>query len=155
MERLVTPIGPPKLAPKEVPPNAALYLDNAAEYLTTIAKDFGLDLQPYELYEPGHSSWFHGLYGETNDRQFYLRVMTDEDLAPAFKADLIGYVRLHARPGQLVYPREDGLGDWIVISRLRVKGMAELMTEATDMAQALRLACVYRMPNPTDPDPKA
>lgn len=150
----MTRIGPPKLAPKDVPPDAARYLENAAAYLSGLAEDFGLELKPYELHEPRHTSWFHGLYGETRDRQICIRVMTDEELAPAFTADLIGYVRLHAHPGQIVYPH-DGFGDWLIFARRRINGMGALMTGVIDMTEALRLACTFRMPHPTDPDPKA
>src|SRR5690242_9463933 len=107
----MTPIGPPKLAPKDVPPGAAGFLDDAAAHLKALAKSRDLELKPYELYSPEHSSWFHGLYGETNDRQICIRVMTDEELATSLTADLIGYVRLHLRAGELVFPK-DGFGDW-------------------------------------------
>lgn len=150
----MTRIGPPKLAPKDVPPEAALYLDNAAEYLKAVAKKYRLALHPYEEHRPEHSSWFHGLYGEVADRQFCLRVMTDEELAPSFTADLIAYVRLYLPAGQIVFP-DDGHGDWLIYARRRVIGMAALTTAATEMSESLRVACVLRMPHPTDPDPKA
>lgn len=137
---------PPKRAPKEVPPEAALYLDNAAEYLTELVKEFGLELKPYDQYHPDHSAWLHGLYGTTRDRQFCIQVVTDEQMAPTFTALLKCYIRL--------YPK-DGRSTWLRYGIRRVKGMADLMNAVADLTEAIRFACVWRMPHPTEPDPKA
>ena len=151
----MTPLGPPKRAPEGIPPEAARYLDNAAVYLKPLVEKHGLDLKLYEQYDPEHSSWYHGMYAELNDRDAYLRVMTDEELAPTFTADVIAYVRLHARPGQIVYPKDDFLGDWIIIRRKRVNGMDEMVKTAQAFMRSIRLACFLRLPHPTTPDPKA
>ena len=150
----MTPIAPPTLAPKDVPLEAARYLDDAAAHLKALAKKKGLELKPYELHDPEHTSWFHGLYGESNEREICIRVMTDEELAPSLTADLIGYVRLHMRAGEHVFP-ENGFGDWIIFERRRVRGMSALVAGTSALTESLRLACVYRMPHPTSPDPKA
>ncbi len=141
----MTPIGPPKRAPKEVPPEPALYLDNAAEYLTELVKEYGLDLRPYDQHRPDQKVWLHGLYGTMRDRDFCIQVVTDAEMAPAFA----GLLRCHLR----LYPR-DGSSKWLLYQSRRVKGMAELMLAAAELTEAAHLACVWRMPHPTDPDPK-
>lgn len=52
----MTAPGPPKLAPKGVPPGVALYLDDAAEYLKETARTYGFRLQPYDQFHPNHSA---------------------------------------------------------------------------------------------------
>ena len=150
----MNPPAPPNRAPHGVPPEAARYLDDAAACLKPLVEKHGLDLQLYEQYEPGHSSWYHGMYVELNDREAYLRVMTDEDLAPTFTADVIAYVRLHQRPGLLVYPPDDWIGDWIIVRRQRVKGMEQMLKAAHACLRTIRLTCFLRMPHVTAPDPK-
>lgn len=142
----MTPNGPPKRAPKDVPPEAARYLDNAAEYLSELVKEFKLELKAYDQYHPDHSAWLHGLYGESNDRQFCIQLITNEEMAPNSAGILKGYVRL--------YP-PDGRNEWLLYETRRVGDMAALMTAAADVTERLRLVCVLRMPHPTDPDPKA
>lgn len=142
----MTPLGPPKRAPKEVPPEAALYLDNAAEYLTELVKEFGLDLRPYDQYQPDQVSWQHGLYGEANEREFCVQLATDAQMAPTFVGILRGWVRL--------YPA-DRTNEWLLLEVRRVAGMAALVTVAADVTRALKLACVWRMPHKTDPAPNA
>lgn len=141
----MTRLGPPKLAPPDVPPHAAHYLDNAAEYLTELVKAYGLTLKPYERRPSDRGVWHHGLYGTSRDREYCVQLVTDENMAPSFTALLNGYVRL--------YP-SDGTAPWLLLERRQVNGMAALMTDAAAVADALRMACVWRMPHPTDPDPK-
>ncbi|MEK7545829.1 MAG: hypothetical protein AAB554_02005 [Patescibacteria group bacterium] len=137
---------PPKIAPKDVPPEAALYLDDAAGYLTELVKEYGLELKTYDLYRPEHSAWLHGLYGKCRDRQICIQVVTDAEMAPNRVALLKGYIRMY--PG-------DGRNEWLLFETRRVRGMAGLMAGTADMADRLFLACVWRIPHPNSPDPKA
>lgn len=138
--------GPPRIAPPGVPHAVAHYLDNAAAYLRKFAKDADLELKPYEQYRDGLAQWHHALYGSCRDRAFCLQVVTDAASAPDFLADLRAYVRL--------YPI-DGRNEWLLLERGPAQGMAALLKEAALMDRRLRLACAWRMPHPTDPDPKA
>lgn len=137
---------PPKRAPREVPPEAALYLDNAAEYLTELVKEFRLKLKPYDQYHPDHTAWFHSLYGTSRDREFCIQVVTDAEMAPTFTALLKCHICLY---------QKDGSNKWLLYRTRRVKGMTDLMNSAADLIGIIRLACVWRMPHPTEPDPKA
>lgn len=139
-------VGPPRIAPKDVPHAAALYLDNAAHYLGPFVKEHELNLKPYDQYQPDQTAWCHSMYGACRDREFCIQVVTDADLAPAFHADVRGYVRL--------YPKDHG-NAWLPLGNRRVGGMHEMLAAADETIVVLRLACVLRMPHPTDPDPKA
>src|SRR5689334_11599588 len=133
-------------APVSVPVEAAYYLDKAAEELSRLAKDEGFTLLPYEGHEPGRTWWLHGLYGASHDRDICVQVVTDEHMARTFAADLKCYVRL--------YPR-DGRNEWLLLETRRVEDMAALMSGVAEMTDLLRLACIWRLPHATDPDPKA
>ncbi|HTK60220.1 MAG TPA: hypothetical protein VL283_03380, partial [Candidatus Baltobacteraceae bacterium] len=114
--------------------------------LSRLAEDEGLTLKPYEGHQPGRNWWIHGLYGDSRDRDLCIQVVADEGMAAIFTADLKGYVRL--------YPR-DGSNAWLLLESRRVEDMAALLTGVAEMTDLLRLACVWRMAHPTDPDPKA
>lgn len=150
----MTPHGPPKLAPEGIPPEAALYLDNAAEYLKETARAYGLKLSPYDQHHPDHSAWWHGLYGEYHERELCIQVVTDEDMAPDFTARLKGYLRVSWHDGETVYPPNDKTY-WLLFEERRVNGMVALLDGVAGMTEVLRLACTFRMPHPTDPDAKA
>ena len=102
--------------------------------------------KPYDQYKPDQTAWCHSMYGACHDREFCIQVVTDADLAPAFHADVRGYVRL--------YPK-DHRNAWQLLGNVRVNGMHAMLAAASETFAALRFACVLRMPHPTDPDPKA
>ena len=136
----------PTTAPESVPVEAAYYLDRAAEELSAVAADEGFTLKPYESVRPGQACWHHGLYGTCRDRELCILVVADERMAAVFSAELKGYVRL--------YPHE-GVDAWLLLETRRTDGMTELIAATAAVTDALRLACVWRMPHPTDPDPKS
>lgn len=138
--------GPSKPAPTGVPPEAARYLDRAAEELSELVKDSGFELKAYDQFHPDHSAWLHGLYGDCNDREICIQVLTDREMAPSFTAILRGYVKL--------YPPGDR-NEWLLFETRRTVGLAGLLAGVTDLMDVLSLACLYRLPHPTDPDPKA
>jgi len=142
---MTAPRKAPKRAPKEVPPEAARYLDEAAARLSELVDEHGLKLKPYDQYHPDHTAWTHGIYGESRSRDICIQVVTDEDMATTFTAVLKAYLRL--------YP-SDGSNAWLLLGKRRVRDMVGLVTGVTDLTLALQLACVWRMPHPTEPDPK-
>lgn len=142
---MMAPSNPPKRAPKDVPVEAAFYLDKAADELAALAKDEGLHLKPYEDHAPGRNWWVHGLYGKTREREICIQVVTDERMAATFAADLKAYLT-HCLP--------DGRCEWVLIETRRVEDMASLVTAAAELTDVLRRLCVWGMPHPTDPDPK-
>jgi hypothetical protein len=144
-----------KPAPVSVPVEAAYFLDKAAEELSRLAQDEGLKLTPYESHEPNRLWWVHGVYGKSRDREICVQLVTTETLAPIFAADLKAYVRMHGKSGgEIIYPLRDNSSDWLLLEKRRVDGMTELVTGVAEMTDILRLACVWRLPHPTDPDPK-
>ena len=138
--------GPFRRAPDGVPPEAAFYLDAVAERLGRLAEDLGLELKTYDQYDPKHAFWQHALYGTTRDRQFCIQVVASAETAPESIADLRAHIRL--------YP-SDGRNAWLFFRQLRVQGMTRLVAATAHLTRAVRFTCAWRMPHPTDPDPKA
>ena len=152
---MMAPSKPPKRAPKDVPVEAAFYLDKAADELSGLVKDEGLELTPYEAHEPYRLWWVHGMYGKSRDREICIQLVTTETLAPIFAAELKAYVRMHGKSeGEVIFPLCDNSGDWLLLEKRRIDGMTELVTGVIEMTDALRRACIWGMPHPTDPDPK-
>ena len=137
---------PQRLAPDDVPLAAAHYLDNAVAFLRAVAETHHLELRPYDMHQPGAANWLHGLYGTANDRNFCIQVVTDDALATEFRAHVHAWVRLYF---------SDERNEWLRLETFPVAGMDQLVRHVAWSTLVLRIACVLRMPHPTDPDPKA
>lgn len=136
---------PPPEILAQVPPAVRLYMDTALEHLAECAREYGLEIHPYEYMGVGDAVWIHNLLGDFADWKVTFQLMTDADAAPWFQGLLRVYVLFKGE-------KKD---TWVKLEHLPVTGLTELLSGMQRLAEDLRLTCALRMPRPDDPDPEA
>ena len=142
----MTPLGPPRLAPKGTPEAVARYLDDAAAYLRPYVEDFSLELKPYENAEAHAGTWAHNLYGSQSGARYAIQLASNDDEAPSFIGTVTGYVMARG---------EDGAMGWMEVAARKATGMAGALEAIDAMYRFLRLACGFRAAYARHPAPRA
>lgn len=97
----------------------------------------------------------HGLYGVYHDHDICITVLTDVDMAAESAAIVSGFIRITWEKNAVAVYSPGDQGSWLLFEKRLVKGLAGLMSGVSALAETLRLACLFRMQHPTDPDSKA
>lgn len=141
---------PPASAPAGTMPEIARYLDKAATRLWSLtATDAGLEFRPYAIHlaeerEPEHRTLGHELHGKIRERRYVIQILTNGSWARDDRAIVTGSFVHYV----------NGVGEWIELVHQEAVGLGGLNPTVSRALRQLRLACVWNLPEVTDPDIK-